>query len=192
MIWHDLVVVQIPLLEKVFRTFAVYAGIVILFRLAGKRDLAQITTFDLVVIFLLSNVVQNAIIGPDNSVLGGLFGAALLFGANALVARISVRSDRAVRLLQGSPTVLIRDGRYDEKALRREGLSSAEVNAAVRRQGAESVDRIETASLTPGGTMVVDLKPDAQTATKGDVAALREQLDAVQSQLTMLLGRPAG
>ncbi len=123
MIWHDLVVVQIPLLEKVFRTFAVYAGILLLLRLAGKRDLAQITTFDLVVILLLSNVVQNAIIGPDNSVLGGLFGAALLIGANAVVVRLTVRSERAERIFEGTPTVLIRDGEYDDKALSREGLN---------------------------------------------------------------------
>lgn len=191
MIWHDLIAVQIPLWEKVFRTFAVYAGILVLLRLAGKRDLAQITTFDLVVILLLSNVVQNAIIGPDNSVLGGLFGAALLIGVNAVVVRLTTRSERAVRIFEGSPTVLVRDGKYDDTALSREGLTRSEVDAAVRRQGADTTERIETAELTPGGTMVVNLKPEAQTATKSDIAALRQQLDALQGQLTALLARGA-
>ena len=72
---HDLFVMQIPILEKIIRTVAVYAVILVLFRLTGKRGLAQLTSFDMVVVFLLSNVVQNAVIGSDNSLLGGAVGA---------------------------------------------------------------------------------------------------------------------
>jgi uncharacterized membrane protein YcaP (DUF421 family) len=76
--WHSMFAVQIPIVEKILRTVLVYATILILFRLAGKRDLATLNIFDFVVLFLLSNVVQNAIIGNDTSLLGGIIGAATL------------------------------------------------------------------------------------------------------------------
>src|SRR5947209_20581129 len=103
MIAHDLWHVQIPVLEKIIRTVAVYGGLAVLLRLAGKRDLAQLNTFDLVVVLLLSNVVQNAIIGNDNSLVGGLIGAAVLVLVNAAVVRASVSSETLARAFEGRP-----------------------------------------------------------------------------------------
>src|SRR5205085_3370830 len=107
---HDLFTTGVPLLEKVLRTVAVYLGILLLLRLAGKRDLAQLNTFDLVVLLLLSNVVQNAIIGNDNSLVGGLVGAVTLVAINSVLVRTSQPSQTAVVLLEGPEEVLVRDG----------------------------------------------------------------------------------
>src|SRR3954447_21509773 len=100
----DLFTMGVPILEKAIRTIGVYLGILLLLRLAGKRDMAQLNSFDFVVLLLLSNVVQNAVIGADNSLIGGLFGACVLVAVNAIVVRVTRRSDVAVRLLEGTST----------------------------------------------------------------------------------------
>ena len=106
--WADLFQIQIPILEKVLRTVGVYVGMAILLRLAGKRDLAELNTFDLVVMLLLSNVVQNSIIGNDNSLLGGLLGAAVLLAVNAIIVRLAARYTWIAHLFEGKPTDLVR------------------------------------------------------------------------------------
>src|SRR3954465_233257 len=132
--WTDLTHLDISVLDKIVRTVVIYFGLAVLLRLAGKRDLAQLNSFDLVVVLLLSNVVQNAIIGNDNSLTGGLVGAAVLILINALVVRASVASPAIAKLFEGTETTLVESGRYDDAALRREGLRRAHVDAAVKRQ----------------------------------------------------------
>jgi uncharacterized membrane protein YcaP (DUF421 family) len=175
--WNDLMHVQIPLADKVIRTVAVYLALTVLLRVVGKRDLAQVNTFDLVVMLLLSNVVQNAIIGPDNSLAGGIIGAVVLIGANALIVRAIRGSDRLARLLEGTPTVLARDGRWDSHALRTEGLRRADVEAALRRQNANRIDEVEQISIEPGGAIVVTLKPGEESATVDDIQRLEAKID---------------
>ena len=177
MIWHDLFTVGIPLLEKVIRTVAVYGGVLVLLRVVGKRDLAQFNSFDLVVLLLLSNVVQNAIIGADNSLMGGLLGAAVLFAINAVVVRVARQSEAVDRLLEGEPIALVTDGHLDRDATRRLGIREAQVITAIRRQGASTIDEVQVATLEPGGSIVVTLKPDDQNATKGDLRRLERKLD---------------
>lgn len=109
---HDMLACGIPYAEKALRTIAVYALVLLLLRLAGKRELAQLNTFDLAVMLLLSNVVQNAIIGPDVSVSGAAFGAVVLVSVNAVFVRLSARYRWLRKLLVGSATVLARDGRW--------------------------------------------------------------------------------
>ena len=174
---HDLFTIGVPVLEKVLRTIAVYAGLLALLRLAGKRDLAQLNTFDLVVLLLLSNVVQNAVIGDDSSLLGGFIGAVTLVAANSVLVRVVQRSDAAVALVEGTPAVLVRDGRIEAAALDRLGLRPADVLVALRRQGASTLAEVEEAVLEPGGSIVVTLRPEAENATKADVAALEAKLD---------------
>ncbi len=176
MIAHHLFTVGVPLAEKVLRTAAVYAALAVILRLVGKRDLAQLTSFDLVVMLLLSNVVQNAVIGDDNSLVGGLLGAVVLVAVNALVVRAAANPSLS-RLMQGSPTVLIKDGHYDERVLRREGLNKAELTAALRAQNADDPKQVAEATLNPGGVLVVNLRTDEQNATRGDVARLEAKLD---------------
>ena len=165
--------------EKVIRTVAVYLGLAVLLRLVGKRDLAQLNSFDLVVVLLLSNVVQNAVIGPDNSVTGGLLGAVVLVGFNAVAERLSLSSAGGHRLVEGTPTVLARDGRWDRRALRREGLREADVEAALRRQNASGVADTASVSLQPGGTVEAVLLPGRESATRSDVERLEAKLDAL-------------
>ncbi|MEP6477103.1 MAG: YetF domain-containing protein [Actinomycetota bacterium] len=171
--WH----IQVPILEKVLRTLLVYLVILLLLRLAGKRELAQLNSFDLVVLLLLSNVVQNAVIGPDDSVTGGLIGAAVLLGFNAVIVRAVARSRAATALFEGTPTTLIDDGRLDEGALRHLGLRRAEVIKALHRQGADTVEEVASATLDPGGAIVVELKESERFATKEDVRRLEAKLD---------------
>lgn len=180
----DLWAVGIPIAEKAIRTFGVYAGLVILLRLGGKRDLAQLNSFDLVVLLLLSNVVQNSVIGNDNSLLGGLIGAALLVAMNAVVVRVFRRNDRAMRLFEGDPTVLVRDGKVLEGNIRRLGLRRSDVDVAVRRQGADRIEQVSNATLDPGGQLVVELYDDQHNATTSDVQRLEQKLDRILQQLS--------
>lgn len=165
--------------EKIIRTVAVYLALTLLLRLAGKRDLAQLNSFDLVVMLLLSNVVQNAVIGPDNSLSGGLLGAAVLVAFNAGVVRVSASSARIHRLLDGTPTVLARGGQWNLPALAHEGLRQEDVDAALRRQNANSVADTELVSLEPGGAVVTTLLPGRESATRDDMERLEAKLDAL-------------
>jgi uncharacterized membrane protein YcaP (DUF421 family) len=189
MLISDLFHLGIPLIEKIVRTIGVYAGIAVLLRLGGKRDLAQLNSFDLVVMLLLSNVVQNALIGNDDSLAGGLLGAVVLVAMNGAVVRAVARSARLSRWFEGSETVLVHDGRIDEAALRREGLRRADIEAAVRRQSASRLDEVAEATLAAGGAVVVRLRPEDEDATRGDIAQLRERLAQIGAQLDVLLAR---
>lgn len=177
--WQNLVHLDLSVWEKVVRTVVVYLVLAVLIRVAGKRDLAQLNAFDLVVVLLLSNVVQNAVIGPDNSLLGGVIGAAVLIGVNASVVRSARRSERVSRLLEGTPTTLARDGAWDDRALQREGLRKSDAEAALRRQNANSVHDVEEVSIEPGGAIVTTLREELQSATRADVARLEAKLDAL-------------
>lgn len=186
--WHDMFVMQIPVLEKILRTIVVYAAIVVLFRVAGKRDLAAFNTFDYVVIFLLSNVVQNAVIGNDNSVSGGVIGAATLVAINAAVNRWQIASPRAARVLGGTPTPLIENGRVIPGALRRLALRPSEVDHAIRVQNGDDISQVADGTMEPSGQLVLSLKPEDQSATKGDITDLNTRLDKIDALLAGLAG----
>lgn len=175
----SLLTMGVPLVEKVLRTIAVYVGLLFLLRVAGKRDLAQLNSFDLVVLLLLSNVVQNAIIGPDNSVWGGLLGAAVLLAVNAAVVRLSVRNDAFARVVEGTESVLVVDGEADEAAMARLALRHSELLAAVHRQGASSLAEVQRAVIAPDGTITVQFRPEDENATKGDLDRIEHKLDAL-------------
>lgn len=177
--WNDLMHLDLSVTEKVVRTVAVYLVLAVLIRLAGKRDLAQLNAFDLVVVLLLSNVVQNAVIGPDNSLLGGVIGAVVLIAFNAGLVRLARRNDTVSKVLEGTSTELGRDGQWHDDALRHEGLRKADAEAALRRQNANSVKDIEVVTIEPGGAIVATLRDDLQSATRADVARLEAKLDAL-------------
>ena len=174
---HDLLTSGVPVAEKVLRTFVVYLAIVVLLRLVGKRDLAQLNSLDLVVLLLLSNVVQNALIGNDNSLTGGIVGAVVLLVTNEVLVALAERYSWFRRLLEGSDTVLIRGGELDERALRHERLRPEEVATAVRRQGGSSIGEVELATLKPGGTIDIALKARDVNATRADIDRLERKLD---------------
>jgi uncharacterized membrane protein YcaP (DUF421 family) len=181
--WHAMFVEQIPLAEKILRTVLVYALIAVLFRVAGKRGLANLNTFDFVVIFLLSNVVQNAVIGNDTSLTGGAVGAVTLVAVNAVVNRVIAANAVAARLFDGQPTTVISDGQVLDRALRRLGLRRSELDQAVRLQNGDDVAQVERGSLEPGGQLVLTLKHSEQGATKGDIAEVTARLSRIEELL---------
>lgn len=180
---------QIPIWDKVLRTVLVYALIYLLMRLA-KRDAAQLTASDFVVVLLLSNVVQNAIIGPDDSLLGGAIGAVTLIVVNELVARWELARKRegsgrsgplvvlrSVWAVRADQVRLIEDGHLREEALRGLGISQLDLFAELRRQGVGDPNRdVDWAEIRTGGTIDYKLKEHAESATKGDVDGLHREL----------------
>lgn len=187
--WHDMFALQLPVLEKILRTVLIYATVVLLFRLSGKRGLANLNTLDLAVVILLSNVVQNAIIGSDNSVVGGAIGAVTLVAVNAGLNHALARSERLAALVEGHETTVIRDGQLVPAAVRRLALRPSELDHAVRMQDGDDVSDVQTGRLEPGGQLIVTLKTREQGATKADVADLRAQLADIQSALAGLSAR---
>jgi uncharacterized membrane protein YcaP (DUF421 family) len=181
----------IPVAEKLIRTVAVYAALTVLIRVFGKREIAQLNTHDLVVMLLISNVVQNAIIGNDDSLWGGIVGVVTLFVVNTLAVRLLRGNQTAERVFEGTPTVVVSDGQYVEKALRREGIRRGDLERGLRVQGADSVAEVETATLSPGGALVVELRDADQNASRGDLAELRRHVDARLDEISLALGRLA-
>src|SRR4249920_3234406 len=125
--WSDTFVVGAPIAEKILRPILVYIFLVVALRVFGKRELAQLNPFDLVVLLSLSNTVQNAIIGEDNSVIVGLIGAFTLVGVNYLVIRFLFRHRRLDQIVEGTPTVLIQNGKVKKTALAKELLTLSEL-----------------------------------------------------------------
>src|SRR5438876_103253 len=152
-IWKDLFVLGIPLLEKILRPILVYAFLVVSLRLSGKRELVQLNPFDLVVLLTLSNTVQNAIIGDDNSVLGGIISATSLLATNFLVVRFLYRHRKLDQLVEGRSDVLIEGGKVRTRNLKRELITVPQLAAAARKQGFDSLSEVEQCVLEPGGTL---------------------------------------
>ena len=150
-IWTHMFQLSLPIAEKIARPVVVYAFLVLGLRLAGKRELSQLNPFDLVVLLLLSNVVQNAIIGEDSSVTGGLLGAASLLAVNHVVVRFLFRHERLDRMIEGEPDVLIDEGRVLSDHLSDETITVQELEVAARKQGFASLADVERAVLEAGG-----------------------------------------
>jgi len=174
----------LPIVEKLLRPVIVYLVLVLLLRIFGKRELAQLNPFDLVVLLSLSNTVQNAIIGDDNSVTGGIIGAFSLMAINWLVVRVLFRSRRLTRALEGRATVLVRDGQIDQKALERESLSREELLSVIHRQGFEDVHQVRRCELEPNGTFNVEAF-DPSAADKRH-AELLARIDALSREVATL------
>ena len=131
-IWHDMLVTGVPVAEKVIRTIAVYAFLIFGLRLFGKRELGQLNPLDFIVLLLLSNTVQNAIIGSDDSLTGGLIGALVLMVVNSVLVRYTYKHPRVRRFVEGRPEDLVRDGHVLDHALARNQISREELVAAAR------------------------------------------------------------
>src|SRR5438105_7664156 len=149
-ILHDMFFLGLPVLEKILRPIAVYAFLIGSLRLAGKRELAQLNPFDLVVLLTLSNTVQNAIIGDDNSVTGGVIGASTLLAINYLVVRFLFTHARLDRLVEGDADVLIDEGKILHDRLKAELIPLPELESAAHKQGHGALDELERGVLEPG------------------------------------------
>lgn len=157
----------------VLRTVIVYAAILLALRLAGKRELGQMTPFDLVVILLIANAVQNAMVGPDTSVTGGLIAASVLVALDLVIARARSRVPWLRRAVEGTPVLLIHDGRFVEQHLRREGVDENEVMMAIREHGVAGVKDVKMAVLETDGSISVVPQEANTIRTRRHVRAIR-------------------
>ncbi len=182
----------IPLLEKVLRPIIVYLALILLLRIFGKRELAQLNPFDLVVLLSLSNTVQNALIGDDNSISGGIIGAFTLLAINWLVVRLLYKSPRLGRIVEGTDETLILDGVIDRAAMTREMLSQDELLAVIHRQGFDDFDEVEECTIGPNGQFYVRGRQPSQEDERHGILLAR--LDALARELGELKARlpPAG
>jgi len=182
---HDMFALSLPLTEKILRPIVVYLFLVVGLRLAGKRELAQLNPLDFVVLMTLSNTVQNAIIGEDNSVTGGIIGAMTLLIVNHAVIRYLYGHQTLERLVEGAPDILIDNGVVQMKALERELITLSALEAAAHKEGFASLDDVDRAILEPGGGICfIGKKPTMEAVRHDDVIARLDQLQAQLAQLT--------
>jgi uncharacterized membrane protein YcaP (DUF421 family) len=144
--------------ELMLRVAMVYLAVFVLLRVVGKKHVGELAPFDLVVLLLLSECVQNALIGDDKSVLGGIIAAAILFGINQLVGYVAWRNKEAERVLEGTPRMLVRHGRVLNDALAREQITHAELLEALRREGCTSLVNVRYAMLENDGSITIGLR----------------------------------
>jgi uncharacterized membrane protein YcaP (DUF421 family) len=155
---------EVSLVEKIVRPLVVYIFLLAAFRVIGKRELGSMSPFDLIILLTISNVVQNAMIGADNSLTGGLIGATTLLVANEAVARLSFRSHRFELLVQGEPTVLIENGKILEKNLEKEALTLDDLWLALRKNQVDpdtDLAAIRRAELESDGSITITRRHSA-------------------------------
>jgi uncharacterized membrane protein YcaP (DUF421 family) len=149
--WHS----TIPWWEFILRGLVVYTFLIAILRLTGKRQVGQLAPFDLVLLLVLSNAVQNAMNGGDNSITGGLISAATLIALNGVVGRLTYKSKRLERLVEGRPELLIHNGRLFAEVLEREKITHHELNAALRAAGCACAEEVHYAVLENTGQITV-------------------------------------
>ena len=191
-LWTDMFVLALPVAEKILRPIFIYFFMVIGLRLAGKRELAQLNPLDLVVLLTLSNTVQNAIIGDDNSITGGIIGAATLLSLNFLVVRFLFRHEHLDQLVEGAPTVLIENGKILEDSLKKEVLSITELAAAAHKQGFADLREVDHATLDPSGTICFSAKkPAPEEVRHRELLGRLDQLTREVATLRLRAAPPA-
>jgi uncharacterized membrane protein YcaP (DUF421 family) len=185
-IWKDMFVMGLPLLEKILRPILVYAFLVISLRLSGKRELVQLNPFDLVVLLTLSNTVQNAIIGEDNSVLGGVIAATSLLVTNYLVVRFLYDHRKIDQFVEGKADVLVENGKVLAQNLKKELITMAQLEAAARKQGFETLAEVQQCILEPGGTLAfLGKKPGTEDVRHQE---LLTRLERLTQEIALLRG----
>ena len=183
-ILQDMFQLNMPVIEKILRTIIIYVLLILGLRLAGKRELAQLNPFDLVVLLLLSNTVQNAIIGEDNSLIGGVIGAATLLITNSIVARLTYRYAWLDRLIEGVSTTLLEGGKLRPAILKREMLTERDLEVAARKQGFDSLGEVDKAELEPDGDIIFSRREKTSDSAQQEV--LMARLDQILSELAAL------
>jgi len=188
-IFHSMFHLSLPIAEKILRPVIVYIFLVACLRIFGKRELAQLNPFDLVVLLTLSNAVQNAIIGEDNSITGGAIGAFALLAINWLVVRLLFRHPTVNKALEGTETVLVRNGRVDTDALKRETLTETELLSAIHKQGLNDFAEVAKCVLEPNGTFYVEaVKP---SYSEVHVASLEKAIEQLTREVQAMRERLA-
>jgi uncharacterized membrane protein YcaP (DUF421 family) len=174
----------LPLLEKILRPVIIYLSLVVFLRIFGKRELAQLNPFDLVVLLSLSNTVQNAMIGEDNSVSGGVIGAFSLLAINWLLTRVLFRLPKLNNALEGTETVLIRHGVVDWEAAKKEVLTELELRSVLHRQGYDDFNEVEKCVLGPDGNFYLEgVKAMSDQSQRASIMKAIDDLTAEVRQL---------
>jgi uncharacterized membrane protein YcaP (DUF421 family) len=181
---------HLPVLEKILRPVIVYLFLIGFLRLFGKRELAQLNPFDLVVLLSLSNTVQNAMIGDDNSVSGGVIGAFSLLAINWILSKTLFQFPKLNSAIEGTKTYLIRHGEVDYAALKRETLTEVELRSVLHKQGFNSYEEVEKCVLEPNGTFymegIKEKSDDAQRAVLlKAVEALTAEVKGMRAELAL-------
>jgi uncharacterized membrane protein YcaP (DUF421 family) len=174
---HDMFSMPLPLAEKILRPVVVYLFLVVFLRIFGKRELAQLNPFDLVVLLSLSNTVQNAMIGDDNSVSGGVVGAFSLLAINWALAWVLYRAPKFTGLLSGHPATLIRDGVVDEAELKNQSLTHEDLVSVLNKNGFNDPEDVQTCVLEPNGTFFVEgKKPSSDDMERAEIIRVLGEL----------------
>ena len=181
----------LPVLEKILRPMIVYLCLVGFLRLFGKRELAQLNPFDLVVLLSLSNTVQNAMIGNDNSVSGGVIGAFSLLAINWLLTLVLFKAPKLDKVVEGTETVLIRHGKVDWEAMKNEALTELELKSVIHKQGLNDFSEVEKCVLEPNGTFYVEaIQPSSEDAQRTELLTMVRALsDEVRELKGMVAAR---
>ena len=179
---------HLPLVEKILRPVIVYLCLVLFLRIFGKRELAQLNPFDLVVLLCLSNTVQNSIIGDDNTVSGGIIGVLSLLSINYLLTRILFRLPRVSKVIEGKETVLISNGKIDWEALKREALTELDLKTILHKQGLRDYSEVERCVLEPSGNFYVEqVDPLREGRQRSEILRDIQALTAEVKELKTLL-----
>ena len=189
--WVNMFQLTLPVAEKILRPIIIYLFLVIGLRIAGKRELAQLNPFDLVVLLTISNTVQNAIIGNDNSVTGGVLGAVTLLLVNAGVVHLVHRNPQINAWVEGKTDFLIKDGVILHMSLKREDISEEELLTAARKNGYQSLDQIKEATIDANGSISFIVKPAVivdtnQQAILTHLAELSQEMSLLQAEIARL------
>lgn len=179
---------QLPWLEKILRPIIVYLVLILFLRIFGKRELAQLNPFDLVVLLSLSNTVQNAIIGNDNSVSGGVIGAFALLTINWILMRLLFKAPKITAAIEGTKTILVSNGAVDQLAMKKETLTHDDLISVLNKNGFNRPEDVKLCVLEPNGTFYVEgITPNQETVHSRElmeaVAELTRQMRELRAEI---------
>jgi uncharacterized membrane protein YcaP (DUF421 family) len=189
--FHDLLVPGISIAEKILRPAAVYFILIIGLRIAGKREMAQLNTFDMIVLLSLANAVQNAIIGNDNSLTGGIIGAVTLLVINHFVIKVLYSHENLQHFIEGEPDVLVKNGKVRMNRLKKELITVEELTEAAHKQGISSLSEVENAILDPNGSLCFITKEPTpeiirHTELMKKLDILAEEINIIKAELSKI------
>jgi uncharacterized membrane protein YcaP (DUF421 family) len=189
-ILHAFTKPEIGLLEKILRTLVVYVFLLIGLRVGGKRELGMLNPFDLVVLLVLSNTLQNAIIGPDNSVIGGLIGATTLLVINYLVVRFLFAHPKLERYVEGKAVILVADGKIQRKSMEKELITDDELRSRARLQGIDDLAKVRCARIEVGGALTFSLMtPSPEERWENEVRLRLDKIDKALASIAALTAK---
>jgi uncharacterized membrane protein YcaP (DUF421 family) len=184
--WQSMFSLPVPVSEKILRAAIIYGFLVLALRVGGKRELAQLSSLDFILLMAVANAVQNGIIGNDNSITGGVIGAVTLFVINGVLMASVYASVKLRRTVFGKPTVLYRDNQEDRSGMVRALMTHEDLEVAVQRQGFNGLDEVDQVVLEPSGTVIATRNDPDELDRR--IEHLRHQLDEILSEIRSLHG----